>query len=85
MRRLGVALAALLALGTPAMALTQLQQMARIELRELGFGEVDVTQLTTSQLAAIRNVANEKGVDGQKRGNIRSILGGPYSLRRLFR
>ena len=75
---LAVSLAAM-----PAVASDQLRLLVAQDLQRLGFTEVDVNSLTSAQLGAIHAVANEKR-DGGRRGMIRSILGGQYTLRGLF-
>jgi hypothetical protein len=81
---LATAIAAI-SLGAPAEARTQLEQSVSRELRERGFGDVDVTKLTVSQLAAIHHTTTRSGREGQRRGEIRAILNQPISLRGLFR
>lgn len=84
MRTTALCLAAALAAATPAAAETQLQRSVAQDLREFGFGDVDVTRLSISQLAAIHHIANQSGSHGKKRGLIRSALGGRNSLRGLL-
>ena len=76
-----VLVAAIVAAAAPASALTQLQRLAQQELREYGFAEVDVTRLSSAQLAEIRAIANAPGRESSKRGQMRSTLRGPYTLR----
>ena len=74
-----------LALTAPAaQALTQLELAAQRDLREYGFKDVNVEDLSPVQLAAITHLSNLKGPEGSKRGQIRSILGGPNNLRGLL-
>ena len=83
----GLAVVIGLAIGAtavPAAALTQLQTSVQNDLRDYGFHEVDVTQLSTAQLAAIHSIAHSRGREGGKRAMIRSTLGGPDTLRSLF-
>lgn len=68
----------------PASASEQLRQLVADDLRRLGFADVDVAGLSGAQLGAIHAVANEKR-QGGRRGAIRSILGGSYTIRGLFR
>jgi hypothetical protein len=74
---------ALMLAAPPAAASEQLKRLVESDLKKYGFEEVDVDSLTTSQLAAIHSVANEKRRGG-RRGQIRSILGGSYTVRGLF-
>ncbi len=67
----------------PATASDQLRLLVEKDLERVGFTEVDVNSLTSAQLGAIHAVANEKR-EGGRRGMIRSILGGQYTLRGLF-
>lgn len=83
-RALILAAAALPVAALPASATEQLRRLVKDDLRRFGFVDVDVNDLTPSQLGAIHAVANEKRRGGQ-RGMIRSILGGQNSLRGLFR
>ncbi len=68
----------------PAEARTQLERLVSTELRSYGFSDVRVEDLTTAQLSAIYSTANRPGRDGQKRGMIRSILGGKNTVRGLL-
>ncbi len=77
------AVLALLLAVPPAAASEQLKRLVEADLRKYQFEEVDVDSLSTSQLAAIHAVANEKRRGGT-RGQIRSILGGSYTVRGLF-
>lgn len=83
MTRVLAILGVVLAMAGPAAASDQLRQLVAKDLKRLGFEEVDVNKLTSSQLSAIHAVAN----DGTRapRGTIRSILGSGYNLRDLFR
>lgn len=85
-RLAALTLALAVALGVPpaAMAESQLERSVASDLRRLGFRDVDVSRLTPAQLAAIHHIANEKRESGGRRGQIRSVLGGQYSLRGLF-
>ena len=84
-RILAFAIISLLAFAPEAQAMTQLQRSVAQYLREYGFRGVDVTELSLAQLATIQHIATQKGREGQKRGLIRSALGGGYSLRGLLR
>lgn len=68
----------------PAEARTQLERLVNHELRSLGFKDVNVEKLSTAQLADIYSTANRPGRQGQKRGMIRSILGGKNTVRGLI-
>lgn len=76
-----VTLCAALALAPAAGALTQLELSVARDLREYGFRDVDVERLTPAQLAAIHHIASASVNEGEKRGVIRSILGGRGTLR----
>lgn len=82
-RLVATAALALMLAAPPADASEQLKLLVAADLKKYGFEEVDVDSLSTSQLAAIHSVANEKRRGGT-RGQIRSILGGSYTLRGLF-
>ncbi len=84
-RLLALAALALTLAAPPASADDQLRLLVADDLREYGFREVDVDSLTPHQLAAIHAVAHDRRRGGGRRGAIRSILGGSYSLRDLFR
>jgi hypothetical protein len=72
-------------MAPPAEARTQLERLVKTELRAYGFSDVRVEDLTTAQLSAIYSTANRPGGDGQKRGMIKSILGGKNTVRGLFK
>lgn len=87
MIRAAVLLVSVLLLTAPAADAAGSEQIKRSverELRQYGFRNVDVDTLTTSQIAAIHNIAGFERRSG-RRGAIRSVLNGPYSLRGLFR
>ena len=71
--------------AAPAEARTQLERLVNQELRALGFKDVNVEKLSTAQLADIYSTAHLPGRQGQKRGMIRSILGGNNTVRGLIR
>lgn len=80
-----LALAAAIAVAAPAaQALTQLQQGVQSDLRTYGFGDVDVTTLSSGQLAQIHAIANFQGREGGRRSLIRSTLGELGTLKGLF-
>lgn len=83
-RTLILAAAALPFAASTTSANEQLRRLVEHDLRRFGFRDVDVDELTSSQLGAIHAVANEKRRGGQ-RGMIRSILGREDTLRGLFR
>jgi len=69
-----------LILSLPAAALandglTQIQRAVANELPTYGFNDVDVTQLTTSQLSHIHVILFSNRSNAQIRGNIGAILG----------
>lgn len=70
--------------AAPAEARTQLERLVDQELRSLGFKDVKVSELSTGQLSAIYSTANRPGRQGEKRGMIKSILGGKNSVRGLI-
>ena len=85
MSRLVLAALLSVALSAPVLASTQLQTSVSRDLQRLGFHNVEVAQLTTSQLGAIHAIANGKGSTTRKRLSIRSIVGGRNRVRDLFR
>ncbi|MFQ6550614.1 hypothetical protein AADZ90_021940 [Aestuariibius sp. 2305UL40-4] len=54
---------------------SQLELQAASALREFDFDNVDVSQLSTAQLASIFSIANSPKPHGTKRGLIRSAVG----------
>jgi len=82
---LAVALAAALPPG-PAPAADPDSQLARQVAKELpSYGvDVDVATLSTHQLARIYGVMHRPLSHSEKRAQIRSILGGRFSLRGLL-
>lgn len=85
MKYLMIAAALVVSMGVPqAEARTQLERLVATELRSYGFRSVRVDDLSTAQLTAIYSTVNRPGPAGEKRGMIKSILGGKNSLRGLF-
>ena len=75
--------AVLAAFGLSAEASDQLRLSVRHELPRYGV-EVDVRSLSTAQLAAIHHILHSDHSHSEKRGLIRSAVGGAHSLRGLL-
>jgi hypothetical protein len=79
-----LATAALLSLTAPATAKTdQLLSLVEMELPFYAPG-VDARSLSRAQLASIYSILHGSKSGGDKRALIRSVIGGPYSLRGLL-
>ncbi len=74
-----LAIAAIMALPSVAVANTQLERLVGAELRYYGV-EQDVSTLTAHQLASIFAIMNNQNSQGEKRSAIKSIVeGGLFS------
>ena len=78
-----IAAAILAVFTTGAEANEQLRRAVSFELARYDI-EVDVRDLSTGELAAIQQIANSDRSYSDKRGLIRSAVGGRYSLRGLL-
>lgn len=63
---------------------TPLEQSVARELPRYGFKDVDVDQLSSSQVAALYMLVHGKRSHGDKRALIKSTLGGRNTLRGLL-
>lgn len=75
--------AMLAATAAPVAATPQLRLLVEQELPSWGYSDVDVSQLTTAQVAQLHHIMHSDRTHSDKLQLIRSVLRGSYFLPRL--